>query len=105
MLASLLVVLPVFGLIGLGYCARWTTLLRETTGEGLSDFVFVLAVPCLLFRTLAKADIPASQPWGYWIAYFSALAVVRALAMLIAKRFFRRRGPELVVSGFAAAQS
>ena len=105
MLASLLVVLPVFGLIGLGYLARWSKLLRETTGEGLSDFVFVLAVPCLLFRTLAKADIPMTQPWGYWIAYFAGLAVVWALAMVIAARFFARKGPELVVSGFAAAQS
>lgn len=105
MLAALLVVLPVFGLIALGYVARWTRLLRETTGEGLSDFVFVLAVPCLLFRTLAKAEIPQTQPWGYWIAYFTGLAIVWALAMLIASRFFARKGPELVVSGFAAAQS
>lgn len=105
MLSSLLVVLPVFGLIGLGYVARWTKLVRETTGEGLSDFVFVLAVPCLLFRTLAKADIPASQPWGYWISYFTGLAIVWTLAMLIAHRVFSRKGPELVVSGFAAAQS
>lgn len=105
MLAALLVVLPVFGLIGLGYATRWARLLRETTGEGLSDFVFVLAVPCLLFRTLARAEIPATQPWGYWIAYFAGLAVVWALAMLIASRVFARKGPELVVSGFAAAQS
>ncbi len=105
MLAALLVVLPVFGLIALGYLARWTKLLRETTGEGLSDFVFVLAVPCLLFRTLATADVPQTQPWGYWIAYFTGLAIVWALAMLIASRVFARKGPELVVSGFAAAQS
>ena len=105
MLAAFLVVLPVFGLITLGYLARWTKLLRETTGEGLSDFVFVLAVPCLLFRTLAKADIPATQPWGYWIAYFTGLTIVWALAMLIASRLFARKGPELVVSGFAAGQS
>lgn len=105
MLAALLVVLPVFGLIALGYVARWTKLLRETTGEGLSDFVFVLAVPCLLFKTLARADIPDAQPWGYWIAYFAGLAIVWALAMLIASRFFARKGPELVVSGFAAAHS
>ena len=105
MLASLLVVLPVFGLIGLGYLARWTRLLRETTGEGLSDFVFVLAVPCLLFRTLAKADIPATQPWGYWISYFTGLAVVWVIAQLVAQHMFARKGPELVVSGFAAAQS
>jgi hypothetical protein len=105
MLASLLVVLPVFGLIALGYGARWLKVVRESTGEGLSDFVFVLAVPCLLFRTLAKADIPAVQPWGYWIAYFTGLAVIWALAMLVASRLFARSGPELVVSGFAAAQS
>ncbi|KRE06218.1 transporter [Bosea sp. Root381] len=105
MVAALLVVLPVFGLIALGYLARWTKLLRETTGEGLSDFVFVLAIPCLLFRTLARADIPPTQPWGYWISYFTGLAVIWALAMLIASRFFSRKGPELVVSGFAAAQS
>jgi hypothetical protein len=105
MLAALLVVLPVFGLIALGYLARWSKLLRESTGEGLSDFVFVLAVPCLLFRTLAKAEIPQAQPWGYWIAYFTGLAIVWALAMLIASRLFARKGPELVVSGFAAAQS
>lgn len=105
MLSALLVVLPVFGLIGLGYVARWTKLVRETTGEGLSDFVFVLAVPCLLFRTLAKADIPTSQPWGYWVSYFAGLAIVWALAMLIAARLFQRKGPELVVSGFSAAQS
>ncbi|CAN7698724.1 AEC family transporter [Bosea sp. LjRoot9] len=105
MLAALIVVLPVFGLISLGYLARWAKIVRETTGEGLSDFVFVLALPCLLFRTLAKADIPATQPWGYWIAYFAGLAIVWALAMLIASRIFARKGPELVVSGFAAAQS
>lgn len=105
MLASLLIVLPVFGLIGLGYCARWSKLLRETTGEGLSDYVFVLAVPSLLFRTLARAEIPPTQPWGYWIAYFAGLGVVWALAMLIASRVFGRKGPELVVSGFSAAQS
>lgn len=105
MLASLLVVLPVFGLIALGFAARWAKIVRETTGEGLSDFVFVLAVPCLLFRTLAKADIPDAQPWGYWIAYFAGLSIVWALAMLVASKLFARKGPELVVSGFAAAQS
>ncbi|WP_332681091.1 AEC family transporter [Bosea sp. (in: a-proteobacteria)] len=105
MLSSLLIVLPVFGLIGLGYVARWMRLLRETTGEGLSDFVFVLAVPCLLFKTLATAVVPLDQPWGYWISYFTGLAVVWLIAQLVAYRLFRRRGPELVVSGFAAAQS
>jgi malonate transporter len=105
MLSSLLIVLPVFGLIAIGYLTRWTRVLRETTGEGLSDFVFVLAVPCLLFKTLATAAIPPDQPWGYWISYFAGLAIVWLIAQLVARRLFARKGPELVVSGFAAAQS
>lgn len=105
MLSSLLIVLPVFGLIAIGYLTRWTRVLRETTGEGLSDFVFVLAVPCLLFRTLATAAIPPDQPWGYWISYFAGLAIVWLIAQLVARRLFARKGPELVVSGFSAAQS
>lgn len=105
MFEAFLVVLPAFGLIGVGYLARGTRLVMERTGEGLSDFVFTLAVPCLLFRTLAKAEIPAVQPWGYWIAYFSGLGVVWIIATWIASRGFGRKGPELVVSGFSAAQS
>ncbi|HJW80044.1 MAG TPA: AEC family transporter, partial [Beijerinckiaceae bacterium] len=40
-----------FGLIGLGYAARRLGLVSDATGEGLSDFVFTLSVPCLIFRT------------------------------------------------------
>src|SRR5829696_8942428 len=64
MWASLAIVLPVFGLIGLGYAARRLGLVSDATGEGLSDFVFTLSVPCLIFRTLARAELPAVQPWG-----------------------------------------
>ena len=55
MLASRAIVLPVFGLIGAGYGARQIGLVTDRTGEGLSEFVFALAVPCLIFRTLVRA--------------------------------------------------
>ncbi len=105
MLDALLTILPVFGLISLGYLAARFRLVGERTSLGLSDFVFVMAIPCLLFRTLSKATIPDVQPWGYWLAYFIALGIVWLLATLIASRGFGRKGPELVVAGFAAAQA
>ncbi|MCX7338999.1 MAG: AEC family transporter [Hyphomicrobiales bacterium] len=105
MLALILIVLPVFVLIGVGYAARRSNLVSNRTGDGLSEFVFTLAVPCLLFRTLARAEIPAVQPWGYWISYFSGVVICWTLAMLIATRVFRRSGPASVACGFAAAQS
>ena len=68
MLGSLGIVLPVFGLIGVGYLARQARLVTDRAGDGLSEFVFALAVPCLIFRTLVRAEIPEVQPWGYWIS-------------------------------------
>lgn len=105
MLASFAIVLPAFCLIGLGYLSRWRGWVSDRTGDGLSDYVFTLGVPCLLFGTIARAQIPRAQPWGYWIAYFAGVAICWALAMLIARRGFGRSGPELVVAGFAAGQS
>ena len=105
MTALLLIVLPVFALVMIGYGSRRFRLVGDRTGDGLSDFVFTLAVPCLLFRTLAKAEIPAVQPWGYWIAYFTGVFVCWTLAMVIAKRAFQRSHTASVACGFSAAQS
>ena len=88
MLHVLTIVLPVFGLIALGFAARLSGLVGDRTGEGLSDFVFAIAVPALVFKTLTAAAIPAAQPWGYWFAYFSAVAIVWALGTWIARRYF-----------------
>lgn len=103
--ASVAIVLPVFGLIGIGYLARLFGLMTDRTGEGVSDFVFSLAVPCLIFRTLARAEIPAVQPWGYWIAYFAGVAIVWAAASFAASRLFGLAGTAAVVVGFAAGQA
>ena len=86
-------------------CGAAAGLVSDATGEGLSEFVFTLSVPCLIFRTLARAEMPAVQPWGYWIAYFVGVAIVWALASLAAGRFFRVGRTEAVVAGFAAGQA
>lgn len=99
------IVFPVFGLIFVGYAAGQFNLLGERTGEGLSNFVFTLAIPSLIFRTMANAALPDAQPWSYWLAYFTALACVWAVSMAIAQRLFRQSYGESVVAGFSAAQA
>jgi predicted permease len=105
MLELFAIVLPVFGLIGIGYVARQTGFISERAGEGLSEFVFTLSLPCLIFRTLVRAEIPDVQPWGYWISYFVGVAVVWVLATEIGKRFFGIKGVSSVVAGFSAGQA
>ena len=83
--------------LGIGYVARQTGFISERAGEGLSEFVFTLSLPCLIFRTLVRAEIPDVQPWGYWISYFVGVAVVWVLATEIGKRFFGIKGISGVV--------
>jgi hypothetical protein len=101
----LAILAPVFILIGLGLGLRAARILGDRTGDGLSDYVFTLAVPFLLFKTLARAEIPAVQPWGYWIAYFAGVAAVWLVGMLAARRVFGRASTAAVASGFAAGQA
>src|SRR5689334_18647544 len=52
------IVLPIFALIGVGYVAGWTRHLGERAADGLSEYVFGLAVPVLIFKTLSEAKLP-----------------------------------------------
>jgi malonate transporter and related proteins len=99
------IVLPIFLVIGLGFAASAARVLGERTADGLSDYVFVVAIPILLFRTLATAPLPDVQPWAYWLAYFAALSVVWMAMAAIASRIFGIAGPEKVIMGFSAAQA
>ena len=42
--ASIAIILPVFGLIGIGFLARQIGLVTDRTGDGLSEFVFASGV-------------------------------------------------------------
>jgi malonate transporter len=102
----LAIVLPVFGLIALGYFAAKIGLVSERAGDGLADYVFALAVPALIFRTLSETNaVLDGSPWGYWISYFAGVAVVWTMGMIAARRIFDRDARESVVHGFCSAQS
>ena len=97
--------LPVFLLIGLGYAAALFGLLDRRASEGLSDFVFSLAMPALVLRTMTGAILPPSQPWGYWASYFLGVASVWAIGMGLARRWHARSHAESVVAGFSSGQA
>ena len=86
----LAIVLPVFALIALGYAAGRFKWVSEATPKGLADFTFNLAVPAMLFRTMAVASLPAVTPWKLWASYFGAALLIWVLATLNARLVLRR---------------
>lgn len=95
----------VFGLVAFGYLSGLTGLLKDETGEALTDFAVSVAVPVLLFRTMASAQFGDTLPWLLWAAYFSAAAVTWIAGQLMVMRVFGRDERAGVVGGLAAAFS
>ena len=102
---TLSIVVAIFGLIGLGYAAARSGLLAASVREGLTEFVLKVAIPLLLFDTLATADLQGLSPWRLWAAYFVPFAAVWALSHLMIRRVFGREARAGVVAGGSAAYS
>ncbi|WP_099865081.1 AEC family transporter [Pararhizobium haloflavum] len=98
-------ILFVFLLIVVGYGAAAAKILKPGTDEGLSDFVFTIAIPLLLFRTLINADFTGGPPWGLWIAYFTSVAVTWTAGHLIIRKGYGRDARAGVVAGVTSAFS
>jgi malonate transporter and related proteins len=91
-------VLPVFGLIVLGYGLAKLNILDAVAGRGITLFVFNIGIPAFLFRTTANMAEQDGAPWALWIAFFGGLACAWVLAAIVS-RFI----DSLNVSGGAAA--
>ena len=89
-----LIVAPVFALIAIGYAGSLSRLFSDSAHKGISEFAFSVAMPALLFRTIAVTDVPALEPLRLWGAYFGAGALTWLLASLIAAYGLRRPAPD-----------
>ena len=91
-------VLPVFGLIVLGYALAKANILDGVAGRGITLFVFNIGIPALLFRTVSTMAAQEGAPWALWIAFFGGLALAWVLAAIVSRFVV-----SLNVSGGAAA--
>jgi malonate transporter len=101
-LALLVVVLPVFLVIGAGYLATRTGLFRQSAVDGLMVFTQNFAIPCLLFRGVAGLDLGASFDPRLLVSFYAGALLCFALGTIGARRIFRRRPGEAVAIGFGA---
>lgn len=99
------IVVPVFGLIGLGYAVSASGLLKPATGDGLSDFVFTIAIPLLIFRVVATADFSGGSPWLLWLSYYVAYVLAWIAGTVLVRRLFGRDARAGLVAGVSASYS
>jgi predicted permease len=88
------IVTPVFGIVLVGWVTVRAGVFGKAAIDGIADFVFTIAIPLLLFRTLATAGLPDEIPWGVLLSYYLGTYVVFAIGMLVAAIIFRKGLPE-----------
>ncbi|MEL6748160.1 MAG: AEC family transporter [Pseudomonadota bacterium] len=86
-------IVPVFGLIALGFAAARTGIMSADAGQGVAAFVFTLAMPAFLFRTVATTDVPQLDSFGILTGFLGAAALTWVLLTIAAVSPALRRTP------------
>ena len=87
---AFIIIAPVFAILVLGYGLGRTNLFPENSSKAIITFVWYVAVPALLFRSMATNPTPNGAELLLIFGYYSGLFFVYFLAMLIMGYIFKR---------------
>jgi len=99
------VILPIFGLLMVGYFTVMLGWFDQTAIKGLTRFVFDFAVPMLLLRTVANAQLPEHIPWNFLASYYLGTILILFSGLLIVRVIYKITFSEQVISGFSCSFS
>ena len=99
MSALLDVIIPVFLIIGCGYCTVWTKLFSEDTIDGLMSFTQNFAIPVLLFNAIAKVDLVNVFELNLFFSFYFGATIGFLLGFFGSYYLFRRPLEDSVVIG------
>lgn len=99
------VIAPIFAIVLLGYSFARLKIFSASTAQGLTNFMFYVAIPAMLFRSISVAELPASIPWTYLLAFYIPSFIVFASGMLCSKLFFNWEKNEQGIAGVCSAYS
>ncbi len=99
------IIFPVFAIAFIGYLLALKGVFSVGDINGLSRFVFMLAIPTLLFNSLAKLELPPQLNWQFLLSYYLALFVVFGLGMWLGRKRFGLLIQEQGVFGMGSSYS
>jgi predicted permease len=97
--------LPVFGLMALGYGSTRARVIDQGGLRGLVLFVFTFSIPALLLSSLATLEVPEDIEWGFMVAFYLGSLVTWALGLALGRFAFGRPLADQAIFGLGAAFS
>jgi malonate transporter len=102
MVALFEIVLPVFALVAVGYGVAFTPAIKAEGMRGIAEFVYWVAIPALLFRTMASAAPPAHSDLATLATYFLSCFLVYGACLALLRALFGVQLAEGAVLGMGA---
>jgi len=94
------VILPVFLVIGAGYAVTRARYFSADQIDALMRFTQSFAIPCLLFRAIAKIDLSAGFDPRLLLSFYTGAALCFMLGIVGARVFFKRDWEDCIAIGF-----
>jgi malonate transporter and related proteins len=83
------IILPVFGIIGVGYLCGARRLLGPESSAALNLFVYWVALPALVFRAMASVDLGRVFDPGFIAGFLGPVLLVWPLSAMAARLLFQ----------------
>ena len=98
-------VLPVFAIIVTGWLAGWLGYISRSLADGLVHFAYNVAMPALLFVTIAQEPARNLLEWRFLLAFGGGSILCFALVFLAVRAWWGRDLASSTIYGMAAAMT
>src|ERR1700710_426876 len=98
-------VLPVFAVIVTGWLAGWLGYVARSLADGLVHFAYNVAMPALLFITIAQEPARNLLEWRFLMAFGGGSVICFALVFLAVRIVWGRGLASSTIQGMAAAMT
>ena len=99
------IILPIFGLLMVGYITASVGWFDQSAVRGLTRFVFDFAVPMLLLRTISTTTLPDVIPWDYLASYYLGTFIILFSGLGLTRLLWQRTFSQQVINAFSGSFS
>lgn len=97
------VALPIFAVILVGYLTGRIGVLGPASSEALNKYVYWIALPALLFFSMARIPVADLLNWNFLGAFFGSTLIIWVMGIAVGWLSGERGGPILVMQGMNAS--
>ena len=99
------VVAPIFGIVLLSFVLARRGVFSVDASDGLTRFMFYVAIPAMLYRTMATTDLPVLIPWRYILAFYVPSFMLFIVGMLMARHIYRWNRSDQGIAAISSSYS